>query len=112
MATARTKADLLAQIEADRAEWRALLAEVGEGRMEQPGPMGEWTFKDLAAHLTGWRERSIARLEAAGRHQETPAPPWPANLNEDDEINTGSTSRTATGRSAMSWPTPTGHTSA
>ena len=27
--------------------------------MTEPGPMGEWTFKDLAAHLLGWRERTI-----------------------------------------------------
>jgi hypothetical protein len=87
MATAQTKADLLARIEADRAEWHTLLAEVGEGRMEEPGPMGEWTFKDLAAHLTGWRERTIARLEAAGRHEAPPAPPWPAHMDDDDEIN-------------------------
>ena len=43
--------------------WSDLVAAIGPDRMEEPGPMGEWTFKDLAAHLTGWRERSIRRLE-------------------------------------------------
>ncbi|MDP9371935.1 MAG: ClbS/DfsB family four-helix bundle protein [Chloroflexota bacterium] len=80
-----TKNDLLAHIRAEHAGWRALLAEVGEGRMEQPGPMGEWTFKDLVAHLTGWRERTIRRLEA-GPGREPPTP-WPGHLTEDDEIN-------------------------
>ncbi len=80
-----TKDDLLAYIRAEQADWRALVAEVGEGRMEQPGPMGDWTFKDLVAHLTGWRERTIRRLEA-GPDREPPTP-WPGHLTEDDEIN-------------------------
>lgn len=86
-AKANTKAELLARFQADRAAWRALLAEVGEARLEQPGPMGDWTFKDLIAHLDGWRERSVRRLEA-GPGQE-PATPWPASLTDDDvdEIN-------------------------
>src|SRR5690349_5003052 len=88
MDAAQAKADVLARIEAARAEWQGLVAEVGEGRMEQPGPMGEWTFKDLAAHLTGWRERTIARLEAAGQGEEAPPPQWPRHLNDDDAINT------------------------
>lgn len=31
----------------------------------QPGPIGEWTFGELAGHLLGWRNRTLARLEAA-----------------------------------------------
>lgn len=78
---------LLARVRDERTFWHALLAEIGEARMEQPGPMGAWTFKDLAAHLTGWRERTIARLEAAARGQEAPPTPWPASLETDDDIN-------------------------
>jgi hypothetical protein len=85
MSGARTRADLLAWNEAERDSWRRLVAAVGEARMERPGPMGEWTFKDLAAHLTGWREVLIARLEA-GPGQDPPMP-WPAGLIEDDGIN-------------------------
>ena len=91
MGNIATKDDLLAHIRAEQADWRALVAEVGEGRMEQPGPMGDWTFKDLVAHLLGWRERTIRRLEA-GPGPEPPTP-WPAHLgvgdadSEVDEIN-------------------------
>lgn len=79
------KERLLARIDSEREQWQRLVAEVGTGRMEEPGPMGEWTFKDLAAHLTGWRELTLARL-SAGQGQEA-QPPWPAELTEDDEIN-------------------------
>jgi hypothetical protein len=85
MSNTRTKTDALARIEEYRARWRQLVAAVGEERMEQPGPMGEWTFKDLAAHLTFWREWTIARLEA-GPDREAPVP-WPVGLTEDDPIN-------------------------
>lgn len=65
------------------------IAEAGEDRMEQPGSFGEWTFKDLIAHLTSWRLVTAAQLEA-GLHSTEPEFPWPSHLDEDndtDEIN-------------------------
>ena len=79
--------DVLDAIAEERVAWSDLVAAVGADRMLEPGPMGDWTFKDLAAHLTGWRERSIVRLEAAARGEQEPPPPWPAELTEDDAIN-------------------------
>jgi hypothetical protein len=89
MTGADPRAALLAHIDSERDSWRDLVAEIGEDRMTEPGPMGEWTFKDLAAHLLGWRDRTIARLEAAAEGREEPPPPWPAELGqeEDDVIN-------------------------
>ena len=55
--------------------------------MTEPGPMGEWSFKDLAAHLLGWRQRTVARFEAAAAGREEPKPPWPDELRDDDQIN-------------------------
>lgn len=80
-----TRDQLLRRIEAERERWRAVVAEVGEGRLEQSGPMGEWTFTDLASHLTGWRERTIARIEAGPGAE--PVMPWPADPAEDDAID-------------------------
>lgn len=79
------KSQLLTRIEEERVFWERLLAEVGEERMEQPGATGDWTFKDVVAHLVMWRQRTIAQLEAAQRNQ-PPAPPlWPAFLDEEKE---------------------------
>lgn len=86
-AAERTTAEVLDAIAAERVAWNDLVATVGPDHMEEPGPMGQWTFKDLAAHLTGWRQWTIARLEAAGRGEPEPPPPWPAALQEVDEIN-------------------------
>jgi len=48
---------------------------------------GDWSFKDLVAHLTGWNRWLVVRLQAAGRGEPEPSPPWPAHLQADDEIN-------------------------
>src|SRR5436190_9441267 len=75
------------RVRADQQFWRALVDEVGRDRMNEPGPMGEWTFKDLAAHLAGWRNARIPMIEAVGRGEPVPPPPWPADMDDDDAIN-------------------------
>lgn len=70
-----------------RADLERLVAEAGPARMELPGAAGDWTLKDVIAHLTGWRWWSVARLEAAVRH-EVPVPPWGGDLDEDDDDDT------------------------
>ncbi len=84
------KRELLDQIEQEQLRWTALLAEVGEEHMLQPGAMGDWTFKDVIAHLNAWQQHSITLLEAAQRKQAPVPPPWPSNLDWDkdqDQIN-------------------------
>ncbi len=85
MSDTAAKDNLLAQIRTEHASWRALLEEIGEERMEQPGPMGDWSFKDLVAHMSGWRERTIRRLEAGADGGEPPTL-WPSTLTDDDEV--------------------------
>src|SRR6188472_427446 len=54
--TRPTRLELLARLDLEEVEWKALLAEFGEDRMEIPGVTDDWTFKDVAAHLNGWRQ--------------------------------------------------------
>jgi hypothetical protein len=42
----------------ERAQWNALLAQVNPDRMEIPGAVGEWSVKQLVAHLS-WYEGAI-----------------------------------------------------
>jgi hypothetical protein len=83
------RATLIERIDAIRERWRRLVIDVGGDRVEEPGVMGDWTFKDVAAHLTAWRRRTVQRLEAAARGEPEPSPPWPVSLGEggDDPIN-------------------------
>jgi hypothetical protein len=55
--------------------------------MTQPGVAGEWSIKDIVAHLTAWRRRTVGRFQAALRHEPAPPPSWPVEMQSDDEIN-------------------------
>ena len=44
-----------------RAEWEALLAQVDEERMLQPGAAGKWSVKDVIVHVT-WSEREMVPI--------------------------------------------------
>jgi hypothetical protein len=81
------KSDLLKWLREANQQWEALLDQIGEARMDQPGVNGDWSMKDIVAHLTGWNRNLVARLQAALRGEPEPPPPWPAELQTDDEIN-------------------------
>ena len=81
------KAELLKSVHLENKQWEALLAQIGEARMDQIGVTEQWSMKDVIAHLAGWRRRTVARLQAARRGEPTPVLPWPAHLQTDDEIN-------------------------
>ena len=71
----------LAAIHAQAHEWEDLVAEIGPERAEEKGPHGEWTFKDLAAHIADWENREMDLLE-----DPEAKPPWGPGL-DTDEIN-------------------------
>lgn len=45
-------------LQAERTHWNALLAQVGLAHMEEPGVEGDWSVKELVAHLT-WYEQAV-----------------------------------------------------
>ncbi|HKT39722.1 MAG TPA: DinB family protein [Ktedonobacterales bacterium] len=53
-----TAARLTDILRTERAQWNALLAQVGPDRMEIPGVEGTWSVKELVAHLT-WYEQAV-----------------------------------------------------
>ena len=87
MGTTLSKNQLLAELNKENADWQALLDEIGEANMTQPEVAGGWSIKDIVAHITGWRRRTVNRFQAALNHEPVSSPPWPKELQEDDEIN-------------------------
>lgn len=88
MVTTISKAQFLAELNDENASWEALLDDIGEAHMTQPEVAGGWSIKDIVAHLTEWRRRTVKRFQAKLNHTtEIPLPPWPSELQEDDEIN-------------------------
>jgi hypothetical protein len=81
------KAELIAGLQREYQGWQELLDQIGVEHMDQPGVTGPWSIKDIVAHLTGWRRRTVVRLQAAGHGDPEPPPPWPTHLRTDDEIN-------------------------
>jgi hypothetical protein len=81
------KSELLNWLQEEYQQWEAFLDRIGPTRMDQPGVNGDWSMKDIVAHLTGWNRWLVARLQAAQRSEPEPPPPWPAHLQTEDEIN-------------------------
>lgn len=81
------KTELLNWLQEEQQQWEALLDEIGPARMELPGVNGQWSMKDMVAHLTGWQPKLIADIQAAQRGEPEPPPPWPTHLQTEDEIN-------------------------
>jgi hypothetical protein len=81
------KSELLDWLQQEYQQWEAFLDQIGPARMDQPGVNGDWSMKDIVAHLNGWNRWLVSRLHAAGRREAQPPPPWPAHLQTEDEIN-------------------------
>jgi hypothetical protein len=81
------RSELVEQMKSEQESFEGLLGQVGEERMEEPGVAGEWSMKDVVAHLTAWRRRTVARIEAAAQGKPEPAHEWPEELKEDDDVN-------------------------
>src|SRR5215470_19364468 len=55
------KTTFISTLRQSRAEWEALLAQIDEERMLQPGAAGKWSVKDVIAHVT-WGEREMVPI--------------------------------------------------
>lgn len=86
-----SNAELIAKLRTERAAWDALLTEVGEVRMTEPGVVGEWSVKDIVAHVSAYEQWTAEQLEASLRGETKPVTPgyFPpeANTSDIDERN-------------------------
>jgi uncharacterized protein (TIGR03083 family) len=80
-----TKAELLDDLRAARAEWDELAARVGEARMAEAGAAGYWSVRDVIAHLTAVDRWFVNALEANSRGE--PPPNMDEQMMELDERN-------------------------
>jgi hypothetical protein len=62
-----TIAQLVEVMRTARSNWAALLAEVGEARLTEPGAEGHWSIKDVVAHLTYYENWVVDCLSAIQR---------------------------------------------
>ncbi len=55
------KAEFIQRVESARSEWNDLLAHVDDHLMLKPGIEGDWSAKDILAHVM-WYEREMVQL--------------------------------------------------
>jgi hypothetical protein len=70
----RGLSDLLAEIEAQRGRLLKQLARLSPTDLAAPGVVGEWSAKDVVAHLTAWEQMFLGWYQG-GVRGETPAVP-------------------------------------
>jgi hypothetical protein len=81
---ALSKADLLATIQRERAEWDQLVEQAAD-RIEQPGVEGDWSVKDIIAHICVYERWQVGLLGEPTR--QLPAPPPGVDLSEVHQRN-------------------------
>ena len=74
MSKPTTKDELLAVAQSEREALEQFLSELSSDQMTQPGIVGEWSVKDVLAHLLEW-EQMVLSWYAEGRQGKTPAVP-------------------------------------
>jgi len=62
-----TRDQVLDHMQRKRAEWEALLAKVPAGLIEVPGDEGQWSVKDVIAHIAHYERWMAAFLESVAR---------------------------------------------
>jgi hypothetical protein len=56
-----TVQELIDLVKQERTTWEAVLEQINEQMMTQPGVSGEWSLKDVIAHIT-WHENEMVGM--------------------------------------------------
>lgn len=82
-----SKQDLLNAIEKERSALEAFLEPLTADQMMMPGIVGEWSAKDVLAHLIAWEQMVLGWYNAGlrGEMPELPAPGF--KWNETPQLN-------------------------
>jgi hypothetical protein len=73
---AKSKAQIIKRLHTERRRLEANLARLSQEDMLRPNTMGQWSFKDMLAHLAHWEAFLPDWITASrrGEHVQTPAP--------------------------------------
>jgi len=85
------KGHILAALAEQFDQWEELLKSLNYEQITTPRFDQNWSIKDVIAHLWGWQQISIARVDAAAFNKEPEFPRWTSELNEGWEENANRT---------------------
>jgi hypothetical protein len=80
------KAQLLDEMNTGYAAFENMLAPLDEKEMNTSGVNGDWSIKDILAHLAAWQRYLVIRLQAAARNEE-PAVHGLVDDEDTDKMN-------------------------
>lgn len=84
MDSARRK-ELIHILESAQADLEQVIAGLDEGELTRPGVVGEWSVKDILAHIVFWESRVTAWAEGIRTGEKPPPPPISGEITEDQE---------------------------
>ncbi|PZS03659.1 MAG: hypothetical protein DLM69_02775 [Candidatus Chloroheliales bacterium] len=81
------KAELLDDIRHEHERLEGLVGQLGEDQLTAPGVVGDWSVKDILAHITAWDRLLPGWLEAAriGAHPKLPSEGY--SWADEDKLN-------------------------
>lgn len=85
------KEHILAALREQLDNWEELLARLSEQQITTPQFDFNWSIKDVIAHLWGWQQISIARMEAGVQDRQPELPEWITESGEAWEDNADQT---------------------
>ena len=85
------KDHILAALREQFERWEELLAGLSEEQIATPRFDLDWSIKDVMAHLWGWQQISIARMEGGLHDREPEFPKWVMELQGVWEENADQT---------------------
>lgn len=82
-----SKTDLLAAIDKERGALEELLETLTPEQMIAPGVVGEWSVKDVLAHLVEWEQMVLGWYRAGLRGQTPALPATRYKWNQTPQLN-------------------------
>jgi hypothetical protein len=77
----------LSRLRSERAKLEGLLATLPPEQIEQPGAVGEWSVKDVLAHLYHWERLLLGWIADVRRGKNPPVPAPGIGWNDIDKLN-------------------------
>jgi hypothetical protein len=83
----KSKALIIHRLQAERRRLEQNLAGLGEQDYLRPGVVGDWSVKDVLAHLSDWQGRMTRWIEAIRRGEPAGCADLDLNRVQVDELN-------------------------
>lgn len=83
----QTKEELLQAIDVERGKLDQSFKMLSDAEMEQPGACGDWSVKDILAHLVDWEQRGLCWYRAGLQGEVPKLPDENYNWGQTPELN-------------------------